>query len=79
MNTYFAICPRGLENLLLDELQAVGGTVDAVDYGTEVALTLSLPEDAPQRLQDRLTELSAGRLRLELSGTELRPGPREDI
>lgn len=26
MNTYFAICPRGLENLLLDELQAVGGT-----------------------------------------------------
>lgn len=25
MNTYFAICPRGLENLLLDELQAVGG------------------------------------------------------
>ena len=60
-------------------MQAVGGTVDAVDYGTEVALTLSLPEDAPQRLQDRLTELSAGRLRLELSGTELRPGPREDI
>lgn len=33
----------------------------------------------PRRLQDRLTELSAGRLRLELSGTELRPGPREDI
>ena len=26
MNTYFAICPRGLENLLLDELRAVGGT-----------------------------------------------------
>lgn len=53
--------------------------MDAVDYGAEVALTLSLPEDAPRRLQDRLTELSAGRLRLELSGTELRPGPREDI
>ena len=61
------------------EVQAVGGTVDAVDYGAEVALTLSLPEDAPRRLQDRLTELSAGRLRLELSGTELRPGPRKDI
>ncbi len=26
MNTYFAICPRGLENLLLDELQLVGGS-----------------------------------------------------
>ena len=61
------------------EVQAVGGTVDAVDYGAEVALTLSLPEDAPRRLQDQLTELSAGRLRLELGETQLRPGPREDI
>ena len=25
MNTYFAICPRGLEELLLEELRAVGG------------------------------------------------------
>ena len=72
-------CPYPLLERVKLEVQAVGGTVDAVDYGTEVALTLSLPEDAPQRLQDRLTELSAGRLRLELSGTELRPGPREDI
>ena len=33
MNTYFAICPRGLENLLLDELQAVGGTELRVTAG----------------------------------------------
>lgn len=72
-------CPYPLLERVKLEVQAVGGTVDAVDYGAEVALTLSLPEDAPRRLQDRLTELSAGRLRLELSGTELRPGPREDI
>lgn len=72
-------CPYPLLERVKLEVQAVGGTVDAVDYGAEAALTLSLPEDAPQRLQDRLTELSAGRLRLELSGTELRPGPREDI
>ena len=63
-------CPYPLLERVKLEVQAVGGTVDAVDYGAEVALTLSLPEDAPQRLQDRLTELS---------GTELRPGPREDI
>ena len=55
------------------------GLKAAVDYGAEVALTLSLPEDAPRRLQDRLTELSAGRLRLELGETQLRPGPREEI
>ena len=72
-------CPYPLLERVKLEVQAVGGTVDAVDYGAEAALTLSLPEDAPRRLQDRLTELSAGRLRLELAGTELRPGPREDI
>ena len=72
-------CPYPLLERVKLEVQAVGGTVDAVDYGAEVALTLSLPEDTPRRLQDRLTELSAGRLRLELSGTELRPGPRKDI
>ena len=72
-------CPYPLLERVKLEVQATGGTVDAVDYGAEVALTLSLPEDAPRRLQDRLTELSAGRLSLELSGTELRPGPREDI
>ena len=72
-------CPYPLLERVKLEVQAVGGTVDAVDYGAEVALTLSLPEDAPRRLQDQLTELAAGRLRLELSGTELRPGPREDI
>lgn len=72
-------CPYPLLERVKLEVQAAGGTVDAVDYGAEVALSLSLPEDAPQRLQDRLTELSAGRLRLALSGTELRPGPREDI
>ena len=72
-------CPYPLLERVKLEVQAVGGTVDAVDYGAEVALTLSLPEDAPRRLQDQLTELSAGRLRLELSGTELRPGPREEI
>ena len=61
------------------EAQATGGTVDGIDYGAEVTLNLSLPEDAPKRLQDRLTELSAGRLRLELGETQLRPGPREEI
>ena len=72
-------CPYALFERVKLEVQAVGGTVDAVDYGAEVALTLSLPEDAPRRLQDRLAELSAGRLRLELGETQLHPGPREEI
>ena len=72
-------CPYPLLERVKLVAQATGGTVDGIDYGAEVTLILSLPEDAPRRLQDRLTELSAGRLRLELSGTELRPGPREEI
>ena len=51
-------CPYPLLERVKLEVQAVGGTVDAVDYGAEVALTLSLPEDAPRRLQDRLTAAS---------------------
>lgn len=57
------------------EAQATGGTVDGIDYGAEVTLNLSLPEDAPKRLQDRLTELSAGRLRLELGRPNCARGP----
>ena len=43
MNTYFAICPRGLEELLSDELRALGaeelrathgGVFFAGDWGT---------------------------------------------
>lgn len=72
-------CPYPLLERVKQEAQATGGTVDGIDYGADVTLNLSLPEDAPKRLQDRLTELSAGRLRLELGETQLRPGPREEI
>ena len=72
-------CPYPLLERVKLEAQATGGIVDGIDYGAEVTLNLSLPEDAPKRLQDRLTELSAGRLRLELGETQLRPGPREEI
>ena len=72
-------CPYPLLERVKLEVQAVGGTVDAVDYGAEVALTLSLPEDAPRRLQDRLTELSAGGLTLALMEESYRPGPREEL
>ena len=72
-------CPYPLLERVKLEAQATGGTMDGIDYGAEVTLNLSLPEDAPKRLQDRLTELSAGRLRLELGETQLRPGPREEI
>ena len=72
-------CPYPLLERVKLEAQATGGTVDGIDYGADVTLNLSLPEDAPKRLQDRLTELSAGRLRLEPGETQLRPGPREEI
>ncbi len=38
MNKYFAICPRGLEELLADELRSIGGEeFNVVDGGVVVA------------------------------------------
>ena len=72
-------CPYPLFERVKLEIAAADGILDDMDYGADVTLTVSLPSERRETLQGRLTELSAGRLRLELSGTELRPGPREDI
>ena len=61
------------------EIAAVDGILDDIAYAAQVMVTASLPGDGAQRLQQRLTELSAGRIRLESMGQGLRPGPREEL
>lgn len=78
-STGCCVCPYPLLERVKLEIAAVGGCVDALDYGAEVTLQLSLPEGTAERLQERLTELSAGQLKLTLSGEELRPGRREEL
>lgn len=78
-STGCCVCPYPLLERVKLEIAAVGGCVDALDYGAEVTLQLSLPEGTTEQLRERLTELSAGQLKLTLSGEELRPGRREEL
>lgn len=72
-------CDYGLLERVKLEIAAVDGILDDVVYAARVMVTASLPGDGPQRLQQRLTELSAGSVTLQSLGQGLRPGPREEI
>ena len=72
-------CDYGLLERVKLEIAAVDGILDDVVYAAQVTVTASLPGDGPQRLQQRLTELSAGSVTLQSLGQGLRPGPREEI
>ena len=72
-------CDYGLLERVKLEIAAVDGILDDVVYAAQVTVTASLPGDSPQRLQQRLTELSAGSVTLQSLSQGLRPGPREEI
>ena len=72
-------CDYGLLERVKLEIAAVDGILDDVVYAARVTVTASLPGDGPQRLQQRLTELSTGSVTLQSLGQGLRPGPREEI
>lgn len=61
------------------EISALGGLIDETEYGADVAVTASLPEDGDKKLQTRLTELSAGEIVLQQLGENYRPGLREEV
>lgn len=72
-------CDYSLLERVKPEITALGGLVDNIAYAAAVTVTVSLPEGASEKLQQRLTELSAGGIVLRPLNRELRPGPREDI
>lgn len=53
--------------------------MDDTQYGADIHLTVSLPEERVETLQERLTELSAGGVRLAVLSAEFRPGPRQEL
>ena len=61
------------------EIGTWGGLIDNTEYGADVTVTASMPEDGAERLQDRLTELSAGGIILQVLGENYRPGLREEV
>ena len=72
-------CDYSLLERVKLEIAAQGGLVDDIAYAAGVTVVTSLPEGGPERLQQRLTELSAGAIVLHSLGQSLRPGPREEI
>ncbi len=61
------------------EIDALGGLIDETEYGADVVVTASMPEDGAEKLQARLTELSAGEIVLQQLGENYRPGLREEV
>ena len=72
-------CSYALLERIKGEITARSGLLDDVQYGAAIDITASLPDGQVQPLQDRLTELSAGGITLEVLGQSYRPGPREEI
>ncbi len=61
------------------EVAALDGVMDQIEYGAEITISVSIMATQVKALQNRLTELSAGTMQLQVLGEEFRPGPREDV
>ena len=61
---------------LLVEME--GRIIAGTDFGADVVLSVLLPAEQTQSLQEKLTELSAGQLELLVEEEAFRPGPREE-
>ena len=61
---------------LLVEME--GGIIAGTDFGADVVLSVLLPAEQTQSLQEKLTELSAGQLELLVEEEAFRPGPGEE-
>lgn len=72
-------CSYSLFERVKLEIEGLDGVIDDVQYGADVVLSISLPVEATEELQHRLTELSAGGITLRVLGEEYRPGPRVEI
>ena len=53
--------------------------IDETEYGADITLCVSIMASEVDALQTRLTELSAGTIKLQVLGEEFRPGPREEV
>lgn len=67
-----------LERIKL-EIEAFGGQIDDITYGAEIDIRMHLPEQSALRFEARLTELSAGKMRMEALGTDYLPVKRVTV
>ena len=60
------------------EIAALGGVIRDTEYGADILIRAAFPAGMAEQFQERLTELSAGRLTMIEAGEEFLPGLREE-
>lgn len=70
-------CPYSMFERIKLEIAKSGGTVQDVTYGADILLRAAFPDDRAEPFSFRLTELSAGKLKMAAAGEKFLPGPRE--
>ncbi|MBE7008200.1 MAG: YigZ family protein [Ruminococcaceae bacterium] len=70
--------PYPLFERLTRLVDAHGGVTEGSDYGTDVSVTLRLPQGNTEAFNAALTELSNGGISPEMLGTAFLPGNREE-
>ena len=70
-------CPYPLFEQVRRELGICGGTEERAQYGADVRLSLLLPEESADTFAQRVTELSAGRAAVQITGERFAPVPVE--
>ncbi len=68
-------CSYAAAERIKQEIAAWGGALDQVDYGESVCIRALIPEEQAKALQDRLYDLSAGSVRAQAVGQQLRAVP----
>ncbi len=68
-------CPYAMLERLKTETAAFGGVVEGLDYGAEVTLRVLLPEERAEEFTARVYDLSAGKIKVQITGESLRPAP----
>ena len=68
-------CPYGLFQRVRTELEAIGGTAEDTEYGSNILLTVLVPEGTEKAFAARMADLSAGTISLLANGTALKAVP----
>ena len=75
-STVLVPCTYPLFERMKLTIESCGGIVEDCDYGADIMLTVTLPAGERSALEEKVTELSAGGLTVELAEESFRPGPR---
>ena len=59
-------------------VEGCGGIITDSDFGADIVLTVTLPAEDVDHLQEKITELSAGQIEILPMEEQFMPGPREE-